>query len=121
MDISKVSQALYKQLVENDMSGASVNTLGSKPKRGFMVSIDESFERVFDSVNFLVIVNYLNEIKPFLTKHNNKCVGVWKRNGKFYFDVSTNINNLSLAISSAKMHNQKAIFHLDTQTEIDVK
>lgn len=123
MLLSKVSKALYESFIENDMLGATVDQNGRIPKRGFMVSVDPQFEKQVHEIDYSTIYNYVKSIESYIKNKPEKCIGIWHNDndGKFFMDVSTNVKSLNLAIALGKTYNQKAIFHLDTMTEIEVK
>lgn len=121
-NLGTLTTKLYKELVNNGMSGASILSDGKVPKSGFALSINSEFEFKTDVMNFHVLVTYASKVEKFLNKSVDKGIGIWfnESDKMFYLDVITVKKSLNEAITLAKMNNQLAIFHLNTKQEIKI-
>lgn len=100
-----------------ESKGFSINKNGVTPNTGFMVSLPKCEEVVPE--NWL----FVHEVLTLYFAHNWQKLGTEKhyfggwldeKTGKWYLDISVNIQNKEVAMETAKEFNQLAIFDLST-------
>jgi hypothetical protein len=103
-------------LPDNFLSdGFSLSLWGKTPHSGFMVSF-AGFEKVLENPTITDIVNYVEENSEYLYALPDAYVGGWfdAESGKYFLDISENVQDKEQALWLAAERKQLAIFDLST-------
>lgn len=114
------------QRYTREWSGLSISMVdGHQPTDGYMVAKPPEFGKIVDEADFFdpvkgpqIMSQYMREQKADLATGKNY-LGTWLKDGKIYLDVSENIMDRDEAIRLGKERNQKAIWDVVNQTEIE--
>lgn len=99
------------------------NTLMTKPKNGFMVSV-QGHEHIIPYVStmgeFISAWTGMQKIAESIQLRETipTYVGTWVHEGQIVFDVSYNFTSLDVAEAMGKQHKQKAIYDVANDKEI---
>lgn len=95
--------------------GFSLSLWGEIPQTGYMVSF-RGFEQMLNNPTILDVVDYVQENAEYLYAIPNAFVGGWLdfQTGKYYLDISENVQDKEMALKLAKERKQLAIFDLST-------
>lgn len=95
--------------------GFSVNGLGDSPASGYMVSL-EGYEKVIDHVPSMGEIICYIEVNYELIWNEQNYIGGWLdgETGKYFLDISENIQDKAEALRIAAERKQLAIFDLST-------
>jgi len=113
------------QQFTRDWGGLSIKmTDGSLPDKGFMVSKPPTFSKIVPKEEFYdkekgkaILREYMEKNEKDLATGTNY-LGTWENEGKIYLDVSMNISSESDAVSLGRDNNQKAVWDVINQKEI---
>jgi len=113
------------QQFTRDWGGLSIKmTDGSLPDKGFMVSKPPTFSKIVPKEEFYdkekgkaILREYMEKNEKDLATGTNY-LGTWENEGKIYLDVSMNILSESDAVSLGRDNNQKAVWDVINQKEI---
>jgi len=114
------------QRYTREWGGLSISMVdGHQPTIGFMVAKPPEFGKIVDEADFFdpdkgpkIMSQYMREQKADLATGKNY-LGTWLKDGKIYLDVSENIMDRDEAIRLGQERNQKAIWDVVNQTEIE--
>lgn len=109
-----------------EWGGLTINMVdGSMPTTGYVVAKPPEFGKVVTETDFFdsvkgpkILSQYMREHKTDLASGKNY-LGTWVDKGKVFLDVSQNIQSKSNAIRLGKERDQKAIWDVVNQVEID--
>lgn len=95
--------------------GFSLSIWREVPQTGYMVSF-HGFEQVFENPTILDVTDYVEENAMYLYLLPNAFVGGWMdaKSGKYYLDISQNVQDKEQALQLAAERKQLAIFDLST-------
>lgn len=99
-------------LPDNFLSdGFSLSLWGEIPQTGYMVSF-KGFEEIFENPTIEDVVDYVKENANYLYLLPNAFVGGWldADSGKYYLDISQNIQDKAKALQVAAERKQLAIY-----------
>jgi len=113
------------QQFTRDWGGLSIKmTDGSLPDKGFMVSKPPTFSKIVPKEEFYdkekgkaILREYMEKNEKDLATGTNY-LGTWENEGKIYLDVSMNVSSESDAVSLGRDNNQKAVWDVINQKEI---
>ena len=113
----------FLKLLPNDFyaSGFSMSLEGDVPETGYMVSY-EGFERVLDKVTKKDIEDYVNENEPYICLLPPVYIGGWldAETGRYYLDISQNVQTLPEALALAAARRQIAVYDVENNVSIYV-
>lgn len=100
--------------------GFSLNSYGSAPTGGYMVSTAKGSEEVFplSTIQPEDIASYRQRHAAQLADPNTY-LGAWVHNGQVYLDLSTHVQSKDEAITLAHAHDQLGIYDLGSGQTID--
>jgi hypothetical protein len=109
-----------------EWGGLSINMKdGSMPTSGYMVAKPPEFGSIADEADFFdpvkgpkILADYMKTHRQDLGSGKNY-LGTWLNEGKVYLDVSENIQSKTDAAAVGRSRNQKAIWDVVNQQEID--
>jgi hypothetical protein len=100
----------------NKFGGITFNLKGEQPKNGYIVALPMS-ETIFESLDRNTLFNYIFTHKDLV---QNNYFGIWVKNGKYYLDLSENIQSKEEAIYRGILRCQKAIFDCNEGKDISL-
>ena len=91
--------------------GFSLSLWGEIPQTGYMVSF-KGFEEIFENPTILDVVDYVRENANYLYLLPHAFVGGWMdaETGKYYLDISENVQDKEQALQLAAERKQLAIY-----------
>ena len=115
------------QRFTREWGGLSISMVdGHMPDKGFMVAKPPEFSQVVDEADFFdsvkgpkILAEYMKKNRADLGRGGKDYLGTWLNGGKIYLDVSQNMMNREEAIRVGRERNQKAIWDVINQVEID--
>jgi GNAT superfamily N-acetyltransferase len=115
------------QRFTREWGGLSISMVdGSMPDKGFMVAKPPEFSHVVDEADFFdpikgpkILADYMKKNRADLGRGGKDYLGTWLNGGKIYLDVSQNMMNREESIRVGRERNQKAIWDVVNQVEID--
>ncbi len=115
------------QRFTREWGGLSISMVdGSMPDKGFMVAKPPEFSHVVDEADFFdpikgpkILAEYMKKNRADLGRGGKDYLGTWLNGGKVYLDVSQNMMNREESIRVGRERNQKAIWDVVNQVEID--
>jgi hypothetical protein len=121
------SVAAEIQRFTREWGGLSISMVdGHLPTKGYMVAKPPEFSHVVDEADFFdpikgpkILSAYMIRNKADLGKGGKNYLGTWLNEGKIYLDVSQNIMSRSEATKLGTERNQKKIWDVVNQVEID--
>jgi hypothetical protein len=121
------SVAAEIQRFTREWGGLSISMVdGHLPTKGYMVAKPPEFSHVVDEADFFdpikgpkILSAYMIKNRADLGKGSKNYLGTWLNGGKIYLDVSQNIMSKSEATKLGADRNQKKIWDVVNQVEID--
>lgn len=115
------------QRFTREWGGLSISMVdGHLPTKGYMVAKPPEFSHVVDEADFFdpikgpkILSAYMIKNRADLGKGGKNYLGTWLNEGKIYLDVSQNIMSRSEATKLGTERNQKKIWDVVNQVEID--
>ena len=113
------------QALTREFGGTSISLVdGHKPTEGYMVAKPPSYSKVVDETDFFDPITGRKILSSYMKEHKSDLagtayMGTWVHEGKVYLDVSENILDRAEAIRLGVERNQKAIWDVVNETEID--
>lgn len=124
----RVSPEVASKILQftREWGGLSISMVdGSMPTTGYMVSKPPEFGKVVDETDFFdsvkgpkILSEYMREQKRDLATGKNY-LGTWVNEGKVFLDVSENIKSEIKATRLGRERDQKKIWDVTNQVEID--
>lgn len=107
----------------NHYGGITIDRKGSEYKGlGYAVALSQDTEIIIDDELFIPeLIQAVTRKYAEQLKKNNVFLGIWKDNGKIYFDLSEIIEDFQEAIEKGNNRNQLAIFDFNTKQVIEIK
>lgn len=115
------------QRFTREWGGLSISMVdGHQPTDGYMVAKPPEFGIVVDEADFFdsvkgpkILADYMKKNRADLGRGGKDYLGTWLNEGKIYLDVSQNIMSREEGIRIGRERNQKAIWDVVNQVEID--
>lgn len=115
------------QRYTREWGGLSISMVdGHMPDKGFMVAKPPEFGAIVDEADFFdsvkgpkILSDYMKKNRADLGHGGKDYLGTWLNGGKIYLDVSQNITSREEAIRIGRERNQKAIWDVVNQVEIE--
>jgi hypothetical protein len=114
-------QDIYNKIIQN--GGITISKdLQEYTGIGYAVAVSKETEIIISESQFIpdYITKVLAQYDAYLN-NDRVYLGVWKDQGKVYFDISEVIDDKTQAIEIAKKRDQLAIFDFNTFDSIPVK
>lgn len=110
----KIEQLLNELFMKG---GLSYNSKGEKPVTGYMVSVKDMFVRQ----GMIISASELKALESELTE-SNLFLGGWfnQDNGRTYWDISINLDNLENARNLGAINKQLSIYDVKNETTINL-
>lgn len=98
-------------------NGISINSEGTEPTQGYMVSIpgEETRVNILDIWTIETYITILDQLNLYYY------LGIWKEGKTWYLDISVNILDIKRAKQLGNEYNQKAVWDVVNKKEIYLK
>lgn len=123
MNAEKLAEILIEEATKN--GGATINRLGCPKTTGLSVAVDKKFEVQATNLFKPAVEFWIKRVWPTIAQNPYYCLGAWydPADEVFYLDVVDVLPDVQLTtvIKQAKDREQKAIYHLTTETVLRIE
>lgn len=123
--MTKLNKVNIVEVLKNKIdyeNGFSVSLKMTKPVKGYMVGYNQNEKKFKGKPSLLELKKWFDSIDKN-SLQSNAFLGGWYdvKNDETYLEISLNINSLGLAIKTAKIFNQLAVWDVENASEITIK